>query len=150
MKKGCLISILVVFIIIVVVVITLGVLLNDYEKNPPSEQSSSEIETDNSNPQFIIEDLSKGKHYVFDDEYEKLYDKACNAALAWVDIYDEYKPIEDSRLTIFDDGSVAMQILSLDDKGVTVTYTAKDKNGDRERISIMYDTENGVETITEK
>lgn len=151
-KKGCLIVLLIILVILVAIGITLGVLINDYEK-PSSEQKFSvdtETGAENTDTKYNIEDISKGKYYVFDNEYEKLYEKACNAALAWVDMYDEYKPIEDSRLTIFDDGSVAMQITSLDDKGVTVTYTAKDKNGDRERISIMYDTENGVETITEK
>lgn len=151
-KKGCLIVLLIIIVFAAVILITLGVLINDYEK-PSSEQKFTvdiDAETENTDTKYNIEDISRGKYYVSDSEYEKLYERACNAALAWVDIYDEYKPIEDSKLTIYDDGSIAIQIYTLDDKGVTVTYSAKDKNGDRERISIMFDTDNGVETIIEK
>ena len=156
-KKGCFIAFLMGFGVFVVVILISVQLIINYGKESTSEQVTNKEITIEIEPtekpvvtNYIIEDISKGKYYVFDNEYEKLYEKACNAAIAWVDLYEEYKPIEDSKLTIYDDGSIAMQIYSIDDKGVTVTYTTKDKNGDRERIAIMYDTENGIETITEK
>lgn len=151
MKKGCLLSLLVGFAIFIAIVVTIGILISDYEKNPPSEKvTTTESTEEKSIIEYNIEDISKGKYYVSNSEYEKLYDKACNAALAWVDIYDEYKPIENSKLTIYDDGSIVIQIYSLDGKSVSVTYSAEDKNGDRERIAIMYDTDDGIQTITEK
>ncbi len=150
-KKGCLISVLVVFLIVFTLLITIGILITNYRNNPPNEK---DVSTENSNEskatKYNIEDISNGKYYVSDNEYEKIYDRACKAALAWVDLYDKYKTIDNSKLTIYDDGSILMQLYTSDDNNVSVTYTKKDKNGDRDRIAISYDSGGGIKTIIEK
>ena len=88
---------------------------------------------------------------ILDSEYEKLYEKAKNAAFAYIDIIeeDEYLSAEESKLKVFGDKSAVFLLKTVDkpeadDDSIMVTfaYLPDEKNWQRENI-VYNNTEYG-------
>jgi len=91
--------------------------------------------------QYDINNLSN--MYIGNDTFEQLYERAKNAALAWIDELDEsdYLGPDTCSLTVFDDGSAAFLLRTVEKPGVkdntvlvTFNYTSGEKDWQRSEI----------------
>ena len=82
---------------------------------------------------------------ILDMDYEKLYERAKNAAFAYIDIIeeDEYLSAEESKLKVFGDKSAAFLLRTVDkpdveDDTVMVTFSYSENEKDWGRQDIIY------------
>lgn len=82
---------------------------------------------------------------ISDMEYENLYERARNAAFAYIDIIeeDEYLSAEESKLKVFSDKSAAFLLRTVDkpdveDDTVMVTFSYSENEKDWGRQDIIY------------
>lgn len=144
LKSYLTVAVAVIAVVAVVGMISISLSFSKNNSISIDVQTSSKVSTAT---KYNISNLSN--LYISDNEYEKLYERAKNAAFSWIDTLDEkdFLAADQCKLTVFTDKSAAFVLSTVEKPGVkdntvivTFTYLENEKNW--KRLSIVY---NGVE-----